>query len=92
MKRRWREKSERLAAQWLEVPNDTLEHVPRITIIGRSQVIVENYRSLIEFTDTLIRVATGHGETAIRGERLELKTIVPEELLIEGAIYGVDCR
>ncbi|MCY0877130.1 MAG: YabP/YqfC family sporulation protein [Firmicutes bacterium] len=92
MKRRWREKSERLAAQWLEMPADTLERVPRITIIGRTQVIVENYLSLLEFTDTRIRVATGIGETVISGEGLELRTIVPEELLIEGAIHGVDCR
>lgn len=92
MKRRWREKSERLAAQWLEVPSDTLEHVPRITIIGRSHVMIENYRALLEFTDTLIRVATGLGETSIRGEGLALKTIVPEELLIEGIIHGVDSR
>lgn len=92
LKRRFREKTERLAAQWLEVPADTLEHVARVTVIGNSQVIVENYRVLLEFTDRLMRIATSRGEIAVRGERLAFLSIVPEELVIEGLIAGVDVQ
>jgi len=92
MKRRWREKTERLAADWLEVPADSLEYIARITLLGNTQVIVENYLALVEFSDKQIRVGLSQGEAIIRGEHLELRTIVPEELVIAGLIFGVDCR
>ncbi len=92
MKRRWRERTERMAAELLEVPRDTLEHVPRITMIGNLQIVIDNYRSIVAFEETAVRVALGKGEVAIRGEGLVLKVIVPEQIVIEGAIFGVDFR
>jgi len=90
VKRRLRDKTERLAASVLEVPADTLEHVARITVTGHSQVTIENYRVFVEFTDRLIRVAVAGGEVAIRGQGLVMRTIVPEEVVVTGTICGID--
>ncbi len=90
MKRQWRERTERMAAELLEVPKDTLEHVPRITMIGNLQIVIDNYRSILTFEGTTVRIALAKGEVAIRGERLVLKVIVPEQIVIEGIIFGVD--
>ncbi len=90
MKRRWRERTERIAAEVFEVPKDTLEHVPRITVIGDVQLIAENYLSIIEFAGDLIRISLTKGQIAIRGENLVIKTIVPEQLVVEGVISGID--
>lgn len=92
MKGRWRIGAERLAAEWLEVPRDTLENVPRISIVGNRQVVVENYRQIIELSASLICLAAADGEVVIRGEELRVRTIVPGELVAEGTIVGVDLR
>ena len=89
---RWRANAERLAAKWLEVPGDTLENVPRVSIVGNRQVVVENYRQIMEFSASVIRVASSEGQVVIRGEELRVRTIVPGELVAEGMIAGVDLR
>ncbi len=90
MKRRWRDKTERMAADLLEVPKDTLLHVPRVMLVGNEQVVVDNYRMIISFEPSLIRIALAKGEVAIKGDRLVLKVIVPEQLVIEGTVFSVD--
>lgn len=89
MKRRWRERTERLAADLLEVPKDTLEHVPRIIMIGDSQIAIENYRAIDAFSSSIVRIALAKGHMTIRGEDLIIKTIVPEELVVEGTVQSV---
>lgn len=90
MKRRWRERTERLAAELLEVPQDTLEHVPRIVLIGFSQIVVENFRAIEEFSDSRIRLSLIRGRLSIRGKGLSIRSLVSEELVVEGAVHGVD--
>ncbi len=90
MKRRWREKTAQLAMQMLEIPKDTLHNVPRITIIGNMQVVIENYQSIEEFADDRIRIKAVNRDVTVRGEQLVIRSIVPEEVIIEGIIKGVD--
>ncbi len=92
MKGRWRMGAERWAAEWLEVPRDTLENVARISIVGNTQVIIENYGRIRSLTESRILVEAGDGEVAIRGEHLRVRTIVPGELVADGEITGVDLR
>lgn len=89
MKRPWRERTERLAADLLEVPKDTLEHIPRIIIVGDQQVIVENHRAILELTDTRIRVAAASKEVEIGGRGLTVRTIVPEQLVVDGSVESI---
>ncbi|PWI56844.1 sporulation protein YqfC [Sulfoacidibacillus thermotolerans] len=90
MKRRWRDKTEHMAAELLEIPKDTLLHVPRVMLIGNEQVVVDNYKSILSFEPELIRIALAKGEVAIKGTRLAFKVIVPEQLVIEGTVSSVD--
>lgn len=92
MKRPWRERTERLAAELLEVPKDTLEHIPRVIIVGDLQVIVENHRAILELTDGCIRVAAARGEVEICGRGLTVRTIVPEQLVVDGSVESVQIR
>ncbi|MCI0181871.1 MAG: sporulation protein YqfC [Acidibacillus sp.] len=90
MKRRWRDKTEHMAADLLEVPKDTLLHVPRVMLVGNEQVVVDNYKAILSFEPELIRIALVKGEVAIKGNGLVLKVIVPEQLVIEGTVSSVD--
>ncbi|HIZ74067.1 MAG TPA: sporulation protein, partial [Candidatus Mediterraneibacter stercoravium] len=45
---------ERLASA-ASMPKDVVLGASVITILGRNEVCIENYRGIIEYTDTLIR-------------------------------------
>lgn len=80
---------QQLAANLLEIPKDAVYDVPRITLVGGLQVLIENHRGIIEFTDVRIRLGHAKGEMQIVGKRLIIKNMQPSEILIEGEIKGI---
>ena len=41
------------------------------------------------YTDTHIRVAVARGEIVISGQKLSLRSILPDEIIIDGTISNV---
>ena len=38
------------------IPKDVILGVPLITVIGQNEACVENYRGILEYTDSLIQI------------------------------------
>jgi len=73
----------------LDLPQDLAMDLPRITVIGGLSATIENHRGVIQFTPTLLRLAMDQGEVEVAGEGLVIRTIGPEEVLVEGRIKHV---
>lgn len=78
------EKLTKNVGEALDFPPDVAGNVPRITITGRLEVLVENYSEIVEFTSEEILLNTTEGQIAITGKELVLKTVLATELRIEG--------
>lgn len=76
----------------LEFPPDVVGDGPKITVSGRRQVIIENYKVIISFTGEEIVLDTSEGEFYLTGRGLSLKTILPTELRIEGEFINMGYR
>lgn len=63
--------------------------LPRITMVGQLHIYIENHRGLLAFTDTELRLLLKQGQLLIKGEAFVIKTILPEEILLEGKINQV---
>ncbi|AET70393.1 YabP family protein [Desulfosporosinus orientis DSM 765] len=70
----------------LDFPPDVVGEGPKITIIGRKQIVVENYNSILNFSEEEIRLETAEGDIYFRGKGLMLKVILATELQIEGEL------
>ena len=55
-------------------------------MVGNVHVYIENHKGVIEYTSEKLRVAVNSGEIKITGEDFFLKTILPDELSLEGKI------
>ncbi|EGW38707.1 YabP/YqfC family sporulation protein [Desulfosporosinus sp. OT] len=73
----------------LDFPADVVGEGPKITITGRQQVLVENYISIITFTEEEIRLETTEGDVCFQGKGLVLKVLLSTELRIEGEIFSL---
>ena len=73
----------------LELPPDALGDGPKISIIGRHQIAVENFLSVLNFSDQEIRLHTSEGELCFTGKGFVLKTILPTEIRIEGEMSSL---
>ncbi|MCZ0755560.1 sporulation protein YqfC [Anoxybacillus sp. J5B_2022] len=88
MKKWWQQVKNWLANQ-LELPADVVMDLPRITMIGHIHIYIENHRGLLTFSDKELRLLLKQGQLLVRGEQFVIKTILPEEILLEGKIHQV---
>lgn len=88
--RKLHQKLKRWSAGVLDLPEDVVLDLPRITMIGPLQMYVENHRGVLLFDDQELRLLLSNkGQLLIRGERLVIRQILPEEVLLEGYIREV---
>ena len=75
-----------ILADLFELPREVMLDLPRITMIGNLQLYLENHRGVISYDQNQVRVAAKEGEIIIRGENLQIKNLMAEELVIKGSI------
>lgn len=85
----WQKRVGNWLSNHLQLPSDVVLELPRITTIGQFHAYVENHRGLIVFTDKELQLKLTKGELKITGKRLVIKTLLPEEILIEGTIDSI---
>jgi sporulation protein YqfC len=88
MRGTWRNIKEQFVRH-LELPQDTLLDLPKVTLIGGRQLHVENHRGVLEYSTRKIRVNTTQGELVVDGSRLRITSIFLQEMVIDGRISNI---
>ncbi|MEK4028767.1 MULTISPECIES: sporulation protein YqfC [Bacillaceae] len=86
MTKKWGEQMKSWLTKSLNLPEDVMMDLPRITMIGQLHIYIENHRGLLAFSDKEVRLMLTKGQLLIKGQSFTIKTILPEEILIEGKI------
>lgn len=86
---KWKEKLNNWLVKNVELPADVIMDLPRITIIGQLHIYIENHNGVLSFSKEELRLMLKQGQLSIRGKDFVLKTILPEEILLEGQIDEV---
>ena len=81
-----RELISKTMAEFLEIPKDLVLDIPKITLIGRNELYLENHRGIIEYSSQRLRINLSRGFMEIQGENLEIKALLPDEIKILGDI------
>lgn len=74
----------------LEIPQEVSSNVPKITVLGFEQMMIENYKAILEYQDFYIRLSTEIGILNINGFNLNLKEMTTDDLQISGKIDSID--
>lgn len=75
-----------------ELPKDITLSLPKITVLGNIQVRLENHKGIIEYGEEKIRINTKIGVFIVTGEKLYLRNIIKEEIIIEGIIHHISIQ
>ncbi|MBT2602477.1 sporulation protein YqfC [Peribacillus frigoritolerans] len=89
MAHNWGKKVKQLMTKTMDLPQDVMMDLPRITMIGQLHIYIENHRGLLAFTDSEVRLMLKNGQLLIKGNAFVIKTILPEEIMLEGKIDKV---
>ncbi|MGI5911835.1 MAG: sporulation protein YqfC [Syntrophomonadaceae bacterium] len=75
-------------AEFLDIPKDIVLDLPKITVIGREELYIENHRGVIEYSLTRLRVNLSRGFLEIEGDDLEIRALMADEMKITGKIIS----
>ena len=77
-------------ADAMDIPKDAVLDTVLLSCIGNRELTLENYKSILEYSDTCIRVKANPKPIRITGARLELRNITRELLYIIGRIDRIE--
>jgi sporulation protein YqfC len=80
----------RSIAAALALPKEIVLNLPLISLIGGEELIIENYKGVVEYTDERIRVNTNAGILKIEGRKMILKQITSENISVTGSIIRLE--
>lgn len=89
MVKKIRQKLKQLTVTHLDLPKDVVMNLPRMTIVGLYQIYIENYQSVIQFTEEYLHLKLTNKQLKITGEKLVIRQIWTEEILVEGIIKEI---
>ena len=90
MRKQRRVKKQNRFEQLLEIPKEISSQEPKITVMGFKELLIENYKGILEYQDFYIRINTYYGIININGFDLDLNEMTTDDLLIKGKIESID--
>lgn len=73
----------------LEIPIEVTTNIPKITLIGFNQLMIENYMGVIEYEEYLVKINSSIGIIIIEGNKMNLNQINENDVLISGVIFKI---
>lgn len=73
----------------LQIPKDITQGAFILTAIGNTEIYIENYKGILEYTSTCIRIQGKNTYILIEGKGLCIDHYTEEDMLIKGHIVSV---
>jgi len=70
----------------LELPKDLMYGAVLVSITGRQEILIENYRGILEYSQNHISLQTKTCRLVVRGKNLNISYYTNEEMKITGMI------
>ncbi|MCI8621512.1 MAG: sporulation protein YqfC [Clostridia bacterium] len=67
---------------FLEMPEEVMTDKPRTTIVGFEELVIENYKNILEYDEIFIKVNTYIGVINISGVNLKLIQMNKDDIMV----------
>lgn len=74
----------------LDMPDEISSFVPKITMLGFKKIRIENYKNILEYQDTNVRLNTESGVINISGIDLKMEEMTTDDIIVDGRIKSLD--
>ena len=74
----------------LDIPREVSSKVPKITVTGFDEILIENFKGILEYEDFFARISTHIGNININGFNLKLSQMTEDDILVSGKIENID--
>jgi len=90
MRKRRKVKKQNRFDELLEIPKEISSMEPKLTLMGFKELLIENYKGILEYQDFYVRINTYIGIININGFDLDLNEMTSDDLLVKGKIESID--
>lgn len=84
------DKKKKRFEQLLEMPKEVYSNQPKLTITGFDEMIIENFKGILEYEDYYIRISTHIGIINVNGYNLNLQAMTNDDIKVTGKIESMD--
>lgn len=74
----------------LDLPKDVLLDVPKIIVVGRNEVTIENHKGILVFERDKIKINTNMSPIEIKGSQFEILYIAASTITIKGYFDSIE--
>ena len=74
----------------LEIPKEICSDIPKIIITGFDEMIIENFKGILEYEEFFVRINTHIGIININGFNLNLENMTNDDIKVTGQIENID--
>lgn len=88
MESKWN-KAKGKVAEGLEIPSNVILDIPKISISGNDEILIENHKGIVAFENDYIKINSKIGSITINGKNFEIAFIGGETIVIQGMFKSI---
>lgn len=74
----------------LEMPEEVYSNTPKLTITGFNEMVLENYKGILEYEEFFASISTHIGVVNINGFNINLEKMTNDDIKITGKIESIE--
>ena len=74
----------------LEMPKEIYTKEPKVVTIGFNELIIENYKGILEYEESYVKIGSHIGNVIIHGIDLKIDKMTEENVKILGKIESIN--
>ena len=74
----------------LDIPRELDKKQTKVTIISFDEIMIENYKGIMEYEEFYVKINTEMGVININGFNLNLEQMTNDDILVKGVINSID--
>ena len=76
--------------KFLEFPKEVYSNEPKVVVTGFDELIIENFKGILEYEEFFVRINTYIGIININGYNLNLENMTNDDLKVRGKIESIE--
>ena len=74
----------------LEIPKEVYSNIPKLSVTGFEEIVIENYNVILEYEEFFVRISTHIGIININGYNLNLETMTNDDIKVTVKIESIE--
>ena len=77
-------------SELLDIPRELDKKQTKVTIISFEEILIENYKGIMEYEEFYVKINTELGLININGFNLNLEQMTNDDIIVKGVINSID--